>query len=76
MPAERGLELAQANAELARARDRAVLSLSTLEREVRRTFDWREWVRRKPGTALVLAIGFGFLLGRHAPATTKRGDSP
>ena len=74
MPAERGLELAQATAELARARDRAALSLSTLEHEVRRAFDWREWVRRKPATALVLAIGFGFLLGRHAPSTTTRGD--
>jgi hypothetical protein len=61
-----GLELAQAAAELALARDRATLSLGALEREVTRSFDWREWVRRKPGTTLVMAFGFGFLLGRRS----------
>jgi len=63
-PPERGLALAQATEELARARDRAVRSLTTLEREVKRTFDWREWVRRKPGTTLALAFGLGLFLGR------------
>jgi hypothetical protein len=65
---ENGLELAQATADLTRARDRAARSLTALEREVTRAFDWREWVRRKPGAALVLAFGLGFLLGRPAPS--------
>jgi hypothetical protein len=63
-----GRELAQASADLVRARDRAALSLSALEREVTRAFEWRAWVRRKPGTALVLAFGLGFLLGRPRPS--------
>ena len=66
---DRGLELAQATADLARARDRAAQSLTAFGREVTRTFDWREWVRRKPGTALAVAFGLGFLFGRRAPTT-------
>ncbi len=65
---EGALELAQASADLVRARDRAALSLSALEREVTRAFDWREWVRRRPGTALALAFGLGFLLSRPTPS--------
>ena len=64
---ETGLALAQATADLTQARDRAALSLSALEHEVTRAFDWREWVRRKPDTALVLAFGLGFLLARRPP---------
>ena len=70
---ESGRELALATAELSRARDRASLSLSALEREVTRAIDWRAWVRRRPGAALVLAFGLGFLLGRRAPFTPTRG---
>jgi hypothetical protein len=57
-------DVAGAMAELARARDEFSLSLSALERGVVRNLDWREWVRRKPGTALALAVGLGILLGR------------
>ena len=56
--------LARAVAELEEARDRFSLSVSALERGVARSFDWRAWVGRKPGTALALAFGLGFLLGR------------
>ena len=53
----------RAVAELEDARDRFSLSMSALEREVARSFDWRTWVGRKPGTALALAFGLGVLLG-------------
>ena len=57
-------ELARASAALDHSRDQFVLSMSALEHEVRRAFDWREWVRRKPAMALCLAFGLGTLLGR------------
>jgi hypothetical protein len=57
-------DVARAMAELTRARDKFSLSLSALERGVVRSVDWREWVRRKPGTALALAFGLGIFLGR------------
>jgi hypothetical protein len=57
-------DIARAVEELARARDNFSLSLRALERGVVRNLDWREWVRRKPGTALALAFGLGILLGR------------
>ena len=68
MPAEHDLEsdaaVALAVAELEDARDRFALSMTALERGVARTFEWRAWVGRKPGTALALAFGLGILLGR------------
>jgi hypothetical protein len=67
MPAERALEaagVAGALVELEEARGRFALSMTALERGVARSFDWRAWVRRKPVTALALACGLGFLLGR------------
>ena len=57
-------DVARAMAELARARDKFSLSLSALERGLVRNLDWREWVRRKPGTAVALAFGLGIFLGR------------
>ena len=57
-------EVARADAELDERRDQFVVSMGALEREVTRTLDWREWVRRKPGTALCLAFGLGIFLGR------------
>ena len=57
-------EVARAMAELGRARDDFSLSMSALERGLVRSFDWREWVRRRPGTALVMAFGLGIFLGR------------
>jgi hypothetical protein len=68
MPSEQDVEgdagVARAVAELAEARDKFSLSMSALERGVARSFDWRAWVGRKPGTALALAFGLGLLLGR------------
>ena len=57
-------ELERASAALAQTRDSLVLSIGTLEHEITRTLDWREWVRRRPGTALALAFGLGLFLGR------------
>jgi hypothetical protein len=68
MPSEQDVEgdagVARAVAELAESRDKFTLSMSALERGVARSFDWRAWVGRKPGTALALAFGLGLLLGR------------
>ena len=68
MPSDReqGLdsELTRASAELACTRERLVVSMDELGREVTRSLDWREWVRRKPGMALCLAFGLGIFLGR------------
>ena len=57
-------ELGRASAALVQTRDSLVLSIGTLEHEITRALDWREWVRRRPGTALALAFGVGLLLGR------------
>ena len=68
MPAEHDREsdggVARAVVELEDARDRFSLSVSALERGVARSVDWRTWVGRRPATALVLAFGLGFFLGR------------
>jgi len=67
MPAEHEREgdaaVARAVAELEDARDKFALSMTALERGVARSFHWRTWVGRKPGTALALAFGLGILLG-------------
>jgi hypothetical protein len=57
-------ELERASAEIVRTRDGLVLAIGALEQEINRTLDWREWVRRWPGTTLALAFGMGLLLGR------------
>lgn len=57
-------EVACADAELDHRRDQFVASMGALEREVTRTLDWREWVRRRPGTAFCLAFGLGIFLAR------------
>ena len=68
MPAEHDRQsdaaVTRAVAELEDARDKFSLSMIALERGVARSFDWRTWVGRKPGTALALAFGLGILLGR------------
>ena len=68
MPAEDDREsdaaVALAVAELEDARDKFSLSMTALERGVARSFHWRTWVGRKPGTALALAFGLGIFLGR------------
>jgi hypothetical protein len=56
--------LARAEAEIERTRERLIASAMTLQRELGRASDWREWVRRKPGLTLALAFGIGVLIGR------------
>lgn len=57
-------ELREAQAEIARAREKVNVSLVALKREIAETTDWRQWVRKRPLTALAVAFGAGYLLGR------------
>jgi hypothetical protein len=57
-------ELARTEVELVLAREHVVHSVQALRKEVVRTTDWREWVRRKPGTLLAAAFAVGFLVGK------------
>lgn len=70
MPGDSGAgrdeELARAASELDRARNKFVLSMGAVERDVARKLDWRGWVRRRPGPLLALAFAVGVFLGRRA----------
>jgi hypothetical protein len=68
----RDFEMMRASAELERTQDRLVLSIGALEQEITRAFDWREWVRRKPGAALAVAFGVGLLLGGRRTSRHER----
>jgi hypothetical protein len=57
-------ELVSAGEELVRARDRLSVSLTALEHEITRRFDWQDWVRRRPAMTLAVAFGLGFFLGQ------------
>jgi len=57
-------EILRAEAEIARTREAVALSVMALQREISRTFDWREWVRRRPVLAVAMAFGAGALLGQ------------
>lgn len=57
-------EVARATADLARAREEFALSMGALEHKITRSFEWREWIRRRPHLAVAVAFGLGFLLGR------------
>ncbi len=56
-------EILFAEAEIARAREAVAESITALEQEISRAFDWREWVRRKPYLAVAGALAVGALLG-------------
>jgi hypothetical protein len=57
-------DLSRAGADLENAREKFVLSLGAVEREISHALDWREWVRRRPGIALAFAFALGVFLGR------------
>jgi hypothetical protein len=56
-------DLVRAGADLDRAREKFLLSMVAVEREVTRALDWRQWVRRAPGIAVGLAFAAGVFLG-------------
>lgn len=68
METERRSELARSEAELEAARDELARSVAALREEVVLATDWREWVRRRPGTVLAASFALGFLLGHSKPA--------
>jgi len=59
-----GSEVAEAEADIARTRERVTRSVMALRQEVAKSTDWREWVRRKPGLFLAAAFTVGFIWGR------------
>lgn len=56
-------ELAQAEAEVERARERVASSVAALRDEVARQADWRRWLSRHPLACLGGALAVGFWLG-------------
>lgn len=58
-----GDELAQAEADLARARERVATSISALRDEVARQADWRRWLARHPLISVGGALALGLWLG-------------
>jgi hypothetical protein len=56
-------EIVFAEVEIARAREAVAQSITALEQEIARTFDWREWIRRRPYLVVAGAFAVGALLG-------------
>lgn len=66
-------EIQSAEAAIARARDAVTTSVTALQRELARTFDWRAWVAARPLEAVGVAFVVGVLLGHwHGPLVHKR----
>jgi hypothetical protein len=65
-------EIVLAKAQIARTREAVAASVAALQRELSRTFSWREWVMRRPLETVILAFGVGFLLGT-ATVHRRRG---
>jgi len=61
---EQRSELLRAASDLVHTREQFVASMGALEEEIKRTFDWREWVRSRPGTAIGIAFTVGLFIGR------------
>lgn len=73
----RSAELSRTETDLIIARERVVQSMHALHAEVMRRShvlrdevssltDWREWVRRRPGTFVLTAFAVGYFVGnRH-----------
>ena len=64
-------ELARAESEVERARERVTSSMLALRAEVVRQFDWKRFVRREPLAFVGAALAIGFWLGfrRSSPPT-------
>ena len=62
----RDAALAGAQREITQTRERLLRSAVDLQRELARLVDWRQWVRRRPVTAVTFAFGLGLLLGRRS----------
>lgn len=56
-------ELARAESDVVRARERVAQSMMALRNEVARQVDWRSWVERRPALFVAGAFAFGFWLG-------------
>jgi hypothetical protein len=56
-------ELARAESDVERARERVTQSMMALRNEVARQVDWRLWVQRRPALFLGGAFALGFWLG-------------
>jgi hypothetical protein len=56
-------DLARAEADVERTRQRVALSVVALRDEVSRQTDWRVWVARRPAAFLCAAFAVGFWLG-------------
>jgi len=67
----RSPELARAEADVERARERVAQSVMALRNEVVRRTDWREWIRRHPAAFLAGAFTLGFLWGHRRGAAVR-----
>ncbi len=56
-------ELAQAESDVERARERVAQSMMALRNEVARQVDWRSWIQRRPALFIGGAFAVGFWLG-------------
>jgi hypothetical protein len=56
-------ELARAESDVERARERVTQSMMALRNEVARQVDWRLWVQRRPALFLGGAFALGLWLG-------------
>lgn len=68
---DRSPELVQAEAEIARTRERVSQSVMALRQAVAKRTDWREWVRRRPGLFIGAAFGLGVILGHRSGAARR-----
>ena len=56
-------ELARAESDVERARERVAQSMMALRKEVARQVDWKSWVQRRPMLFVGGALAVGFWLG-------------
>lgn len=56
-------ELARAESDVERARERVAQSMMALRNEVARQVDWKSWVQRRPMLFVGGALAVGFWLG-------------